>query len=89
MSLSEVKEEDVGEGGPMFSLEHYVGDIGADTRKGNQVERGKAGLGGGRKPCPAQAHGFKLAPSSSSLSPPNPLSGSSDKPVIPSERPSE
>jgi hypothetical protein len=87
MSLSEVKEEDVGEGGPMFSLEHYVGDIAADTRKGNQVERGKAGLGGGRKPCPAQARCSKsLIPSCSPHSSKSTFRPSLDKPVVRSER---
>jgi|SRR5579863_3826205 len=49
---------------------------------------GKTGLSGGRKPCPAQAHCFQSFSTSSSLSPLDPLSGDSDKPVITSERPS-
>ena len=47
-----------------------------DTKKGNQViERGKVGLGGGRKPCPAQARSSKSLILPLSSSSPNPLTG--------------
>ena len=55
------------------------GHIG-DTINGNQViDRGKLGRGGGRKPCPAQAHRFESSSTSASPSPLDPLSGFSDK----------
>ena len=51
-----------------------------DTINGNQViDRGKTSRGGGRKPCPAQAHRFDSFSTSASLSSLDPLSGVSDK----------
>jgi hypothetical protein len=75
MSFSEAKEEDVGEGGPIAFWMTVTVRWEIPNRVIKLLERGKTGLGGGRKPCPAQARCSKSLILPILSSSPNPLTG--------------